>query len=390
MNDNCCNKCNSCNSCNKCGGGCCPARYDCSFNIEMSPYDQYTWIVTTCGMPHKVKIPKLPETCTSLSVNGTDATLVYKGECDTDIITGSQLGSIIRLNDLKDVDAPFPDHCSMLVFDPYCAECGDGCVSPADMWRPYSIPDAGDCIVPLEDDGYYKVLVKDDCGCIKECRLPAKPDDEDKIIYLRDSTPEDPDYPWYYGIYNETINLYLEQNVPKWFGKYDLEITVNYDIQVCLSHYCENMNYRSLVVPVVAGEAGDAAYDSSILQGQSTFEDIIPGTLRGSPWGTVTQRSSITFVVPKGKEAYLHHEFRLRNGPNFPYYKYNATYDGKRIPDDKLQDPDHIEWTGSRLHALQCIIKPTSGEIDKNPTRDPIRDQLDYGEDWYANTVVGG
>lgn len=390
MNDNCCNKCNSCNSCNKCGGGCCPARYDCSFNIEMSPYDQYTWIVTTCGMPHKVKIPKLPETCTSLSVNGTDATLVYKGECDTDIITGSQLGSIIRLNDLKDVDAPLPDHCSMLVFDPYCAECGDGCVSPADMWRPYSIPDAGDCVIPLEDDGYYKVLVKDDCGCIKECRLPAKPDDEDKIIYLRDSTPDDPDYPWYYGIYNETINLYLEQNVPKWFGKYDLEITVNYDIQVCLSHHCENMNYRSLVVPVVAGEAGDAAYDSSILQGQSTFEAPIAGTLRGTPWGTVTQRSSITFVVPKGKEAYLHHEFRLRNGPNFPHYKYNATYDGKRIPDDKLQDPDHIEWTGSRLHALQCIIKPTSGEIDKNPTRDPIRDQLDYGEDWYANTVVGG
>lgn len=346
----------------------------------------YTWIVTTCGMPHKVKIPKLPETCTSLSVNGTDATLVYKGECDTDIITGSQLGSIIRLGDLKDVDAAMPNHCSMLVFDPFCAECGDGCTSPADMWRPYTIPDAGDCIVPLEDDGYYKVLVKDDCGCIKECRLPAKPEDEDKIIYLRDSTPEDPDYPWYYGIYNETINLYLEQNVPKWFGKYDLEITVNYDVQVILSHNCENTNYRSLVVPVVAGDAGDAANDSSILQGQSTFEAPIQGTLRGTPWGTVTQRSSITFVVPKGKEAYLHHEFRLRNGPNFPYYVENPL-DGKRIPDSLLQEPDQIPWTGSRLHALQCIIKPTSGEVDKNPVKDHIRDQLDPWEDWYANIV---
>ena len=349
----------------------------------MSPYDQYTWIVTTCGMPHKVKIPKLPETCTSLNVNATDATLVYKGECDTDIITGEQLGSIIRLGDLKDVDAPHPDHCSMLVFDPFCAECGDGCTSPADMWKPYSIPDAGDCVIPLEDDGYYKVLVKDDCGCIKECRLPAKPDDEDKIIYLRDSTPEDPDYPWYYGIYNETINLYLEANCPKWFGKYDLEITINYDVQVILSKFCLNTNYRSLVVPVVAGQTGDAANDSSILQGQSTWID---GQTRGIPWGTVTQRSSITFVVPKGKEAYLHHEFRLRSAGSFPGYVENAL-DGQRIPDNMVQTPNVIPWTGSRLHALQCIIKPTSGEVDKNPTKDPIRDQLDHWEDWYANII---
>lgn len=383
MNDNCCNKCNSCNPCNKCGGGCCPAKYNCSFNIEMSPYDEYTWIVTTCGMPHKVKIPKFPETCTSLSVNGTDATLVYKGECDTDIITGEQLGSIIRLNDLKDVDASMPDHCSMLVFDPFCAECGDGCTSPADMWKPYSIPDAGDCVIPLDEDGYYKVLVKDDCGCIKECRLPAKPDDEDKIIYLRDSTPEDPDYPWYYGIYNETINLYLSKNVPKWFGKYDLEITVNYDVQVILSYKCKNTNYRSLVVPCVEGQRGDAAYDSSILQGQSTWEDKI-SPMRGTPWGTVTQRSSITFVVPKGKEAYLHHEFRLRSAESFPKYVENPL-DGQKVPDEIASQYNVIPWTASRLHALQCIIKPTSGEVDKNPTRDEIRNQLDHWEDWYPN-----
>lgn len=383
MNDNCCNKCNSCNPCNKCGGSCCPAKYDCSFNIEMSPYDEYTWIVTTCGMPHKVKIPKLPETCTSLSVNGTDATLVYKGECDTDIITGEQLGSIIRLNDLKDVDASMPDHCSMLVFDPFCAECGDGCTSPADMWKPYSIPDAGDCIIPLDEDGYYKVLVKDDCGCIKECRLPAKPDDEDKIIYLRDSTPEDPDYPWYYGIYNEKINLYLAKNVPKWFGKYDLEITVNYDVQVILSYKCKNTNYRSLVVPCVEGQRGDAAYDSSILQGQSTWEDKI-SPMRGTPWGTVTQRSSITFVVPKGKEAYLHHEFRLRSAESFPKYVENPL-DGQKVPDEIASQYNVIPWTASRLHALQCIIKPTSGEVDKNPARDEIRNQLDHWEDWYPN-----
>jgi len=334
-------------------------------------------------MTHKVKIPRIPETCTSLSVNGTDATLVYKGECDTDIITGEQLGSIIRLNDLKDVDAPWPDHCSMLVFDPFCAECGDGCAAPADMWRPYTIPDAGDCIIPLDDDGYYKVLVKDDCGCIKECRLPAKPDDEDKIIYLRDSTPDDPDYPWYYGCYNDTINLHLADNCPKWFGKYDLEITINYAIQVITSIHCENTNYRSLVIPVLEDGTADPIYDSSILQGQATLEiKNTPTGLRGSPWGTTSQRSSITFVVPKGKEAYLHHEFRLHADTPFPDWRFNER-DGQRIPDEVVATPNAILWTGSRLNALQAIIKPTSGEIDKDPVRDAVRNQLDAPVDSY-------
>jgi hypothetical protein len=171
--------------------------------------------------------------------------------------------------------------------------------------------------------------------------------------------------------------------VPKWFGKYDLEITVNYDVQVILSNKCLNTNYRSLVVPCVEGQRGDAAYDSAIVQGQSTWID---GEVRGVPWGTVTQRSSITFVVPKGKEAYLHHEFRLRSATSFPTYVENAL-DGQRIPDSVVQTPNQILWTGSRLHALQCIIKLTSGEVDKDPARDAIRDQLDHWEDWYPNIV---
>lgn len=377
-------RCNKC-GCNPCGGGCCePARYSCDFSIQVDPYDPYVWLFDQCGKINRVRIPRFKETDTFLRVDFGSSSLIYDAEYHRDVIDGCDLGSIINLDCLRDVEAPDPDSCDLLIFDPGCSPCGDGCKPRPAMWRNYHIPDAEDCIIPLEEDGYYKVLIKDECGCPVECRLPAKPDDEDKIIYLRDSTPEDPDYPWYYGIYNETINLYLAQNVPKWFGKYDLEITVNYDIQVITSIHCQNTNYRSLVVPVTEGQTGDAAYDSSILQGQATLEDPpVPGTLRGSPWGTVTQRSSITFVVPKGKEAYLHHEFRLRSSGSYPTYAENTTYDGKRIPDELVQTPNLIPWTGSRLHALQCIIKPTSGEVDKNPTRDPIRDQLDPWEDLY-------
>ena len=376
-------RCNKC-SCDPCGGGCKPARYSCDFSIQVDPYDPYVWLFDQCGKINRIRIPKMKETDTFLRVDHGSSSLIYDAEYHRDVIDGCDLGSIINLDCLRDVEAPAPDSCDLLVFDPGCSECGDGCKPKPAMWRNYHIPDAEDCIVELDEDGYYKVLIKDECGCIVECRLPAKPDDEDKIIYLRDSTPDDPDFPWYYGIYNETINLYLEQNVPKWFGKYDLEITVNYDIQVIISVNCENTNFRSLVVPVVEGQHGDAAYDSSILQGPFVFETP-EGTRRGTPWGTMSLRSSITFVVPKGKEASLHHEFRLRSKDNFPNYIENPTYDRKRIPDELVQTPNQIPWTGSRLHALQCIIKPTSGTIDKDPTRDEIREQLDHWEDWYDN-----
>ena len=375
-------RCNKC-GCDPCGGGCKPAQYSCDFSIQVDPYDPYVWLFDNCGKINRIRIPRFKETDTFLRVDHGSSSLIYDAEYHRDVIDGCDLGSIINLDCLRDVEAPAPDSCDLFVFDPGCSPCGDGCKPRPAMWRNYHIPDAEDCIIELDDDGYYKVLIKDECGCIKECRLPAKPDDEDKIIYLRDSTPEDPDYPWYYGIYNETINLYLAQNVPKWFGKYDLEITVNYDVQVIISNKCLNTNYRSLVVPCVEGQRGDAAYDSAIVQGQSTWID---GEVRGVPWGTVTQRSSITFVVPKGKEAYLHHEFRLRSATSFPTYVENAL-DGQRIPDSVVQTPNQILWTGSRLHALQCIIKPTSGEVDKDPARDAIRDQLDHWEDWYPNIV---
>lgn len=376
----------SCN-CNKCGSDPCgckscePARYSCDFSIQVDPYNPYIWLFNQCGKLSRIEIPKIPETCTSLQADFSSASLIYDSECSQDIITGSQLGELINLNDLRDVDVTDADSCDLLVFDPGCTACGDACKPKPAMWRKYHIPDAEDCVVELGEDGYYRVLVKDDCGCIKECRLPAKPEHEDKIIYLRDSVPDDPDYPWYYGCYNENaIGLHLRENVPEWFGKYDLEVTINYGIQVILSINCVNTNFRSLLLPVIEGGVADPAFDSSVLQGPSAYIDH---PTRGLPWGTLSMRSSLTFVVPKGKEATLHHEFRLRSADSFPGWKRHAL-DGQRIPDEILLVPNQILWTGSRLNALQAIIKPTNaGNFDKNPTRDPIRDQLDPVVDSY-------
>lgn len=382
---------NACNKCSNCGfdpcgcGGCKPARYSRGgISIAPSPYDASIWMVTIQGATTKVKIPKINETDTKLSTNFTSSALIYDAEKHTDIITGAQLGSLINLEDLRDTEASNADSCDLLVYNPYCSDCGDGCKPKNARWRNYHIPDAGDCELELDDEGYYHVLVKDDCGCIKECKLPVMADGSIQISYIRDSVPDDPDFPWYYGIYNDTINLHLAENAAAFFGKYDLEVTVNYGIQVVHSTASPNTNFRSLLVPVVEGSEIDATMFSSILQDQSTVSYQSQPYL---PWGTVCLRGSLVFYVPKGKEAYLHHEFRLRTHDSHAQYATNAL-DGQKVPDDIAGQIDRMLYTASRLNALQIIVKPARGTSNTHPVTDPDRAQLDPAVDVYPN--IGG
>lgn len=382
---------NACNKCSNCGfdpcgcGGCKPARYSRGdISIAPSPYDASIWMVTIQGATTKVKIPKINETDTKLSTNFTSSALIYDAEKHTDIITGAQLGSLINLEDLRDTEASNADSCDLLVYNPYCSDCGDGCKPKNARWRNYHIPDAGDCELELDDEGYYHVLVKDDCGCIKECKLPVMADGSIQISYIRDSVPDDPDFPWYYGIYNDTINLHLRENASAFFGKYDLEVTVNYGIQVVHSTVSPNTNFRSLLVPVAEGSEIDATMFSSILQDQSTVSYQSQPYL---PWGTVCLRGSLVFYVPKGKEAYLHHEFRLRTHDSHAQYATNAL-DGQKVPDDIAGQIDRMLYTASRLNALQIIVKPARGTSNTHPVTDPDRAQLDPAVDVYPN--IGG
>lgn len=372
-----CNKCRQdpC-GCNRCE----PARYSCNFSIQADPYDASTWLVNNCGGLHRVKIPKISETCTNLSTDFSTANLIYNGECGQSVLSGRQLGELIELDDLRDVEAPDADSCDLLVFDPGCADCGDGCKPKPAMWRNYHIPDAGECEIEPDSNGYYHVLIKDDCGCIKECRLPVVPEGSAIINYVRDSVPEDPDFPWYYGIYNDTINLHLAENAPAFFGKYDLKITVNYGIQVAHPTPAPNTNFRSLVVPVIEGTEVDATMFSSILQNQSTVSNSNPGI----PWGTICMRGSLVFYVPKGKEASLHHEFRLRGFPRPAQYLTNAL-DGQRVPDSEAGVIDGGRYTMSRLNALQIVVEPARGTSNTSPVTDPERGQLDPAVDVYPN-----
>ena len=373
-----CNKCGN----NPCGCGRCePARYTCGFDIQADPFDSSTWLFNFCGQTHRIKIPKISETCTNLSTNFSTSSLVYNGECGQNIITGNQIGGLINLDDLRDVESHDADSCDLLVFDPGCVECGNGCKPKPAQWRNYHIPDAGDCEIELDNDGYYRVLVKDDCGCIKECRLPVMPNGSTTVNYIRDSVPDDPDFPWYYGIYNDTINLHLAENASQWFGKYDLKLTINYSIQVLHSTVSPNTNFRSLLVPVVEDSEVNVSMFSSILQDQST---VSWKTEPHIPWGTVCLRGSMVFVVPKGKEAYLHHEFRLRGYGTGANYLTNAL-DGKKVPNDIAGQVDKMPYTASRLNSLAVDIEPTRGSANLTPVVDAERTQLDPSVDVYPN-----
>lgn len=282
------------------------------------------------------------------------------------------IAKYINLTDLADVEAEEAESCDILVYHPECtSSCGTGCRAKEARWRNYHIPDAGDCEIPLDEDGYYHVLVKNECGCIVECRLPAVPNESIILDWTRDSTPDDPDFPWYYGQYNDTINLYLDSNASKWFGKYDLEVTVNYGIQAIKSDSCPNVNFRSMLTPVIDGVM-DITMFSSILQADSASNIGTPEL----PWGTVSLRGSLTFVVPKGKNASLHHEYRLRTNASFPDHQTNPL-DGYRVPDNEVQTTNTLRWNASRLNALQVVIRPARGVSTTTPVKDADRDKLD-------------
>lgn len=121
------NECNKCKKSKDSCGGCKPARYSKGFPDCSNPFDDTN-----------------TETDTKLSLDYSGANLNYAAERHTDIITGQQLGSIINLGNLRDVntDSDTDAMCSELIFHRY-GECGDGCRSLEDAWTRVSIDDEG-------------------------------------------------------------------------------------------------------------------------------------------------------------------------------------------------------------------------------------------------------
>lgn len=135
--------CGSCASakkdCHECGG-CGPAAYDCEVSLTVDPYNSDIWNFDFCGKIFPLNAPQSRETDTTLSTNYSNAGLIYSAEKHTDTITGAQLGSLIRVEDLRDTECDYdtPAMCYELIYHKY-GECGDGCKSVENGWSTFSI-----------------------------------------------------------------------------------------------------------------------------------------------------------------------------------------------------------------------------------------------------------
>ena len=176
----------TCDYCNNSCGKCHPAKYGCDFDIQVNPFDASIWNVTINGATTRVKIPKIAETDTKLSTSYTSASLNYNAEKHTDTITGAQLGSLVNLADLRDVKAKDADPFDLLVYHPYCDECGDSCTPKDARWVKYHIPDDDANVLEADGDGYYHVLTLSDCGGIQGGRI-AKGYDDSEIRCMLDN-----------------------------------------------------------------------------------------------------------------------------------------------------------------------------------------------------------
>ena len=311
----------------------CFLRGRCADGTELDPLNLCNWL-------------KVHETCTSLRLvtktTMNDSYLEFLNECDEsykiyvcDFLGLASIRCLADVWDYPDPDSGAPDAarpCDLFVFDPDCDSDPDN--PKHNKWVPYHIPDAGDCVVVPDEDGYSRVLVKDDCGCIRECKLFIQQNTYEYA--LRDSWPDDPDWPFTNGSFTEVIDLELDKRIPM-FGVSDLEVTVQYayGIQNHDGSSSSLRNFKSIVTPTSENTEtpplGDTYSKAIVLQGCNLL-----------PWGSWEWQASRSFIVPKGQKLYLVNKVECRD--------INTHLMG---PEDNI--------ASSRLHALHVFVRATKG-----------------------------
>lgn len=152
-----------CNKCNKCKEPC-----DCAepvFSIEAMPDDPTTLRFNVNGKSvwyDFEPVVKSGETCTTLSVDSINRTLNYHGECSDQVISAKELGSILHLGDLGDVNADTITDNGILNYRK-TGDCGEGCEGIGDGWVSSNPIEVGsnslDYILGSDADGKMKSLM---------------------------------------------------------------------------------------------------------------------------------------------------------------------------------------------------------------------------------------
>ena len=123
-----------CNKCNKCKEPCGCAEP--VFSVEAMPDDPTILRFNVNGKSvwyDFESVVKAGETCTTVNINSVDRTLDYHGECSDQTISAKELGSILHLGDLGDVNANTITDNGILNYRK-TGDCGEGCEGIGDGW----------------------------------------------------------------------------------------------------------------------------------------------------------------------------------------------------------------------------------------------------------------
>ena len=160
--------CNNCGHCDSCQKKTCKNPCGCAepvFSVEAMPDDPTVLRFNVNGKSvwyDFTSVVKAAETCTTLSVDSVARTLNYLGECQENTIAARELGAILHLSDLADVDANSIENYGILNYQT-SADCGDGCEGVSNGWVASNPVDLGttslDYILGANKDGKLQSLM---------------------------------------------------------------------------------------------------------------------------------------------------------------------------------------------------------------------------------------
>lgn len=164
--NNCCNKC--CNDCDPCRKKCCEPVCGCPtqiLDISTVHDDTPAWLRFNLGGKSIdydfTSVVKAAETDTSMRLDVANRNLTYNAEKHTDSFSASELGSILHIADIGDVDISGVTDNSLFVYQKN-SDCGEGCEGIDNSWIAWNSSDylvnQVSTLMGFDDDGKPKTL----------------------------------------------------------------------------------------------------------------------------------------------------------------------------------------------------------------------------------------